>query len=80
MVGAEDARIPAAQSKQMYAQLRRRMVDGGPPTGLIVYPGESHSISKPSFIIDRWLRYKAWYDLYLKNDADADPFFGLRAW
>ena len=80
LVGEDDARVPAAQSEQMYAQLRRRMVDGGPQTGLIVYPGESHGISRPSFVIDRWRRYKAWYDLYLKNDADADPFFGLRAW
>jgi dipeptidyl aminopeptidase/acylaminoacyl peptidase len=80
MVGEEDARVPASQSEQMYTQLRRRMVDGGPQTGLIVYPGESHGFSKPSFIIDRWLRYRAWYDLFLKNDSTADPFFGLRAW
>jgi len=80
MVGERDFRVPASQSEQMYARLRRRMVDGGPQTGLIVYPGASHSISRPSFIIDRWLRYKAWYDLFLKNDATADPFFGLRAW
>ena len=80
LVGEEDYRVPAAQSEQMYTQLRRRMIDGGPPTGLIVYPGESHGIRRPSFVLDRWLRYKAWYDLYLKNDASADPFFGLRAW
>lgn len=80
MVGAEDFRVPASQSEQMYTQLRRRMVDGGPRTGLIVYPDESHGFSKPSFIIDRWLRYRAWYDLFLKNDSTADPFFGLRAW
>jgi dipeptidyl aminopeptidase/acylaminoacyl peptidase len=80
MVGEEDARIAASQSEQMYAQLRRRMVDGGPATGLIVYPGQGHAISRPSFVVDRWLRYRAWYDRYLKNDASADPFFGLRAW
>lgn len=80
MVGGEDARVPPSQSEQMYTQLRRRMVDGGPQTGLIVYPGESHGLSKPSFIIDRWLRYRAWYDLFLKDDLTADPFFGLRAW
>ncbi len=80
LVGENDWRVPAAQSEQIYAQLRRRMVDGGPLTGLIVYPGESHGISRPSFVIDRWRRYRAWYDLHLRNDASADPFFGLRAW
>ncbi|NKB87595.1 MAG: prolyl oligopeptidase family serine peptidase [Acidobacteria bacterium] len=80
LVGEDDQRVPASQSEQMYTQLRRRMIDGGPETGLIVYPGESHGISRPSFILDRWLRYRAWYDRHLKNDAEADPFFGVRVW
>jgi dipeptidyl aminopeptidase/acylaminoacyl peptidase len=80
LVGEDDWRVPAVQSEQIYAQLRRRMIDGGPLTGLIVYPGESHGIARPSFVIDRWRRYRAWYDLHLRNDATADPFFGLRAW
>jgi dipeptidyl aminopeptidase/acylaminoacyl peptidase len=29
---------------------------------LVVYPGESHGIARPSFIRDRYGRYLAWYD------------------
>jgi len=36
------------------------------PTQLIVYPGQFHGISVPSFIRDRWERYIGWFDQYLK--------------
>jgi dipeptidyl aminopeptidase/acylaminoacyl peptidase len=80
MGGELDWRVPLSQSEQMYTQLRRRMVDGGPETALIVYPGESHGITRPSFMLDRWLRMKAWYDRHVLGDPDADPFFGEWAW
>ncbi|MFW6198902.1 MAG: alpha/beta hydrolase family protein, partial [Acidobacteriota bacterium] len=80
LAGEQDWRVPLSQSEQMYTQLRRRMIDGGPPTALIIYPDESHGISRPSFQIDRWRRYAAWYDRYVKGDRSADPFFGERAW
>lgn len=80
MGGELDWRVPLSQSEQMYTQLRRRMVDGGPETALIVYPGESHGITRPSFILDRWMRMKAWYDRHVLGDPAADPFFGEWAW
>jgi dipeptidyl aminopeptidase/acylaminoacyl peptidase len=76
VVGSADRRTPASQSEQFYTWLRRREV----PTGLIVYPGEYHGISRPSFVIDRYERYRTWYARHLLGDEDADPFFGRRSW
>jgi len=49
-------------SEQMYMALKRLEV----PTRLIIYPGESHGISKPSFYRDVLARYLDWYDQWLK--------------
>ena len=38
---------------------------------LIVYPGESHGIGRPSFVLDRMERYLAWYGKYLGGAASA---------
>jgi dipeptidyl aminopeptidase/acylaminoacyl peptidase len=38
----------------------------GVPTELVIYPGEFHGFTRPSFIRDRYERYLAWYDKYLK--------------
>jgi len=43
--------------------LRRLGVD----TQLVIYPGESHGIRRPSFQKDRLQRYVAWYDRWLKE-------------
>jgi dipeptidyl aminopeptidase/acylaminoacyl peptidase len=37
----------------------------GTPTQLIIYPGENHGISRPSFQRDRMQRYLDWYARYL---------------
>ena len=76
VVGSEDRRTPTSQSEQFYTWLRRLEI----PTGLIVYPGQYHGISRPSFVIDRYERYRQWYAFHLLGDQDADPFFGLRSW
>ncbi len=80
MLGEKDWRVPASLSEGMYARLRRRMLDGGPQTGLIVYPGQDDPIGRPSLAIDRWRRSKAWFDRHLLGDETADPFFGSGAW
>jgi dipeptidyl aminopeptidase/acylaminoacyl peptidase len=80
MVGEHDWRVPASQSEMLYTWLRRRQEDGGPPTGLVIYPGESHALRRPSFLLDRWRRTTAWFDRYVKGDASVDPFFGEDAW
>ena len=41
----------------------------GVPTGLVVYPGQNHGLTRTSFLRDRYERYLAWYDRHLKSDA-----------
>ena len=38
----------------------------------MVYPGQNHGISKPSYLKDRYERYVAWYDRFLKPEARGD--------
>jgi tetratricopeptide (TPR) repeat protein len=65
-----DWNVPLIHSEQMYQALRRL----GVPTELVVYPGESHGIKVPSYQKDRYERYLAWYDRYLKPaPAAATP-------
>ena len=62
MAGQKDFNVPLLNSEQMYQALRTLEV----PTQLIIYPGQYHGISKPSYVKDRLERYVAWYDKYLK--------------
>jgi dipeptidyl aminopeptidase/acylaminoacyl peptidase/tetratricopeptide (TPR) repeat protein len=62
LCGEVDWNVPLINSEQMYQSLRRLAV----PTELVVYPGQSHGISAPSYQKDRYERYLAWYDRYLK--------------
>ncbi|MFP5378949.1 MAG: hypothetical protein ACLGHP_04255 [Vicinamibacteria bacterium] len=53
----------------MYLQLR---AIGKADTGLVIYPGQSHGIRRPSYEIDRMRRYGYWYEKYLLGkDSDA---------
>ena len=61
MCGEKDFNVPVINSEQMYQALRSRNV----PTQLIIYPGEYHGLSKPSYIQDRLERMIAWYNRYL---------------
>ena len=63
LAGEKDFNVPLLNSEQMYQALRSRNVD----TRLIVYPGQYHSIKRPSFQRDRMQRYLDWYARYLKN-------------
>jgi dipeptidyl aminopeptidase/acylaminoacyl peptidase len=56
--GKEDWNVPINNSEQLYQALKRRGID----TELVVYPGQTHSITRPSFIRDRYERYLDWYD------------------
>jgi len=62
--GDKDFDIPIAGSEQMYQALRTL----GVPTQLIVYPGQFHELTRPSYIRDRLQRYLAWYERYLAPD------------
>ena len=63
MGGKEDWNVPIQNSEQLYQALRRR----GITTQLVVYPDESHGISRPSFQQDRYDRYLAWYDTHVRG-------------
>jgi dipeptidyl aminopeptidase/acylaminoacyl peptidase len=59
--GDKDFNVPVAGGEQMYEALRTL----GVPTELIVYPGQYHLLTRPSYIKDRIRRYLDWYDRYL---------------
>jgi dipeptidyl aminopeptidase/acylaminoacyl peptidase len=61
MGGDQDFNVPLVGGEQMYQALRSLNV----PTELIVYPGQFHGFTRPSFIRDRYQRDIAWYDKYL---------------
>ncbi|QKG71461.1 S9 family peptidase [Erythrobacter mangrovi] len=62
MVGGEDVNVPTLATEQMYQGLRSRGIE----TRMVIYPGEFHGISRPSFKIDRLKRWLDWYDAHVK--------------
>ncbi|MEJ2255448.1 MAG: S9 family peptidase [Woeseiaceae bacterium] len=68
MVGEKDFNVPLINSEQMYQALRSRNV----PTQLVIYPGQFHGLTKPSYIQDRLERMIAWYAKYL-GSAEENP-------
>jgi dipeptidyl aminopeptidase/acylaminoacyl peptidase len=65
MGGDKDFNVPINGGEQMYQALRSLDV----PTELVIYPGQFHGFTRPSFIRDRYERYFAWYDKYLMPKA-----------
>jgi dipeptidyl aminopeptidase/acylaminoacyl peptidase len=61
MSGEKDFNVPTAGSEQMYQALRTL----GIPTELIVYPGQFHGITVPSYQKDRFDRWLDWFRKYL---------------
>ncbi|HVW69511.1 MAG TPA: S9 family peptidase [Steroidobacteraceae bacterium] len=61
MGGDKDFNVPIAGGEQMYQALRTL----GVPTRLVIYPGQNHLFTRPSFLKDRAERYIAWYRQYL---------------
>jgi dipeptidyl aminopeptidase/acylaminoacyl peptidase len=61
--GDADLNVPILGGQQLYQGLRRL----GRETELVIYPGETHAIRRPSFQQDRFERYIAWYSKYLKG-------------
>ncbi len=62
MASEKDFNVPTAGAEQMYQALRSL----GIPTQLIIYPGQFHGITKPSYQVDRFDRYLKWFGQYLK--------------
>lgn len=65
MGGQSDFNVPIGGGEQMYQALRSLEV----PTQLVVYPGQFHGFTRPSFIRDRMERYVAWYDKWIKGEG-----------
>jgi len=63
--GERDFNVPVQGGQQMYEALKSL----GIATQLVIYPNETHGISRPSYVLDRYQRYLAWYDKYVKNAA-----------
>jgi dipeptidyl aminopeptidase/acylaminoacyl peptidase len=62
--GERDFNVPVQGGQQMYQALRSLGVE----TQLIIYPNENHGIQRPSYVRDRYERYLAWYDKYVKKN------------
>ncbi len=64
MCGDKDFNVPLLNSEQMYEAVRSIGVE----TQLIIYPGQFHGLSVPSYLRDRLQRQIEWYERHL-----ADP-------
>jgi dipeptidyl aminopeptidase/acylaminoacyl peptidase len=67
LCGGADINVPCLNSEQLFQALRRL----GRPAELVVYPEQFHSLDKPTYIKDRFDRYLAWYDKYLKGEPQG---------
>jgi len=59
--GDKDFNVPLLGGEQMYQALRSQRVD----TQLVIYPGQFHTLTTPSYVRDRLERYLAWFNKYL---------------
>ena len=60
--GEKDFNVPIAGGEQMYQALKSL----GVPTELVIYPGQFHSLTVPSYERDRLQRYVNWFNKYLQ--------------
>lgn len=65
LCGEKDFNVPIAGVEQMYQALRSLDV----PTQLVVYPGQYHGLTVPSYQRDRIQRYLDWWNKYLQPEA-----------
>ncbi len=61
--GERDFNVPVQGGQQMYQALRSLNID----TQLVIYPNEYHSITRPSYVRDRYERYLEWYDSHING-------------
>ena len=57
----KDGNCPPTQAMQLYQRLKLMNL----PTELVIYPGETHSMSVPSHYVDRLKRLVTWFSRYL---------------
>jgi dipeptidyl aminopeptidase/acylaminoacyl peptidase len=63
MGGDKDFNVPLEGGEQMYEALR----SVGTPAELIVYPGQFHGFTRPSYIKERYQSWFDWYDKYVRG-------------
>ncbi len=63
MGGDKDFNVPIIGGEQMYQALKSLGIE----TQLVIYPGQCHILTIPSYIRDRLERSHAWYDKHLKG-------------
>jgi len=61
LVGDQDFNVPLQNSEQMYQALRSLGVE----SQLVIYPGQYHGLTRPTFLADRMQRYLNWYGRHL---------------
>jgi dipeptidyl aminopeptidase/acylaminoacyl peptidase len=69
MCGDQDFNVPLLNSEQMYQAVRSIGVD----TELVIYPGQFHGFTRPSYLRDRLERWIAWYGKYLNVPPHPSP-------
>ena len=65
MGGEKDFNVPIAGGEQMYQALRSLGVE----TQLVVYPGQFHGLTVPSYERDRLQRYLDWFNKHLTTSG-----------
>jgi dipeptidyl aminopeptidase/acylaminoacyl peptidase len=61
--GDQDMNVPLHNGEQMYLALKSMGID----TKLVIYPGQYHGLTTPSYLKDRLKHYLDWYDAHLKR-------------
>jgi dipeptidyl aminopeptidase/acylaminoacyl peptidase len=64
--GEKDFNVPIVGSEQMYQALRTL----GVPAQLVVYPGQHHVFTRPSFVKDLAERMSVWLDRFIQPAAE----------
>jgi dipeptidyl aminopeptidase/acylaminoacyl peptidase len=67
--GEKDWNVPIINSEQLYQALKHL----GKTAELVVYPGEYHGLSTPSYNKDVFERFLAWFERYVKGDETPSP-------
>lgn len=67
MGGEKDFNVPIAGGEQMYQALKSMGID----TQLVIFPGQFHGLTIPSYERDRLQRYLNWFNKYLSPSATS---------
>ena len=62
MASQNDFNVPVIGAEQMYQAFKH----AGIPTELVIYPGQNHGLSIPSYLVYRFQRHIDWFRKYLQ--------------